>query len=142
VQKIDADLFSALHALSSGLFRRNRRVTYPMKALLLITGFMPAFDTQVCTGMRRGGLHGMSSLTIPSQVESATWKKISRLPFLLGKCHRAHGTRLRSEIQHSSRPELKTEVGRVFDVLFFMQARNSELIVLRYSGPDRWYNFD
>ncbi|MGA8138333.1 MAG: IS3 family transposase, partial [Pseudomonas gingeri] len=45
----DKELLSLLNTLAGLLFFNNTSVTYPMKALLLITGLMPALDSQ---GMR------------------------------------------------------------------------------------------
>ena len=59
----DTHLFEALQALATGILCENTNATYPMKALLLITGLMPAFDSQVRCGLHRGGFSGMNRLS-------------------------------------------------------------------------------
>jgi hypothetical protein len=68
-----------------------------MKTILLITGLMPAFDSQVRRGLSRGGFAGMTSNQnrMTDTPSGATWEKISRLPFVLGQCWHAHKEKLR-----------------------------------------------
>uniref|UniRef100_UPI003F498938 hypothetical protein n=1 Tax=Cupriavidus necator TaxID=106590 RepID=UPI003F498938 len=47
--------------LADGLFTGCTQATYPMKALLLLAGYMVAFDTWVRTGTKLAGGQGMSS---------------------------------------------------------------------------------
>jgi hypothetical protein len=138
----DANLFALLHQLANGLFVGNTNVTYPMKAVLLITGLMPAFDSQVKRGLRRGGFSGVSSAQyfLPGNANGAGWMKISRLPFLLGECWNAHAARIRAEVRRSRYRYLLVEPGRIFDVLLFMQANPANALVVSYRGMPRWYD--
>jgi len=139
----DSTLFLALHTLGERLFIQNTNVTYPMKAVLLITGLMPAFDRQVRTGLQRGGFAGMEKeqYLLPSDSSRADGKKITRLPFLLGRCWSDFATRLLEGLGNSPAPELVNEPGRVFDVLLFRQSTASVLVKLepRTAG---WYHLD
>ena len=84
----DLNFFYALRAAGERLFIRNTNATYPMKAVLLVTGFMPAFDGQVRTGLQRGGFRGMNKaqFVLPTDAKCIDGKKVARLPFLLGEC--------------------------------------------------------
>jgi hypothetical protein len=64
----DSNLLSALRTLGERLFIGNTNATYPMKVMLLITGLMPAFDSQVRTGLQRGGFLGWRRLDIYSRL--------------------------------------------------------------------------
>lgn len=48
-----------LNTLSKRLFVDNRSVTYPMKAHLLLTGYMPALDGRVRAGLGKAGFGGV-----------------------------------------------------------------------------------
>lgn len=104
----DTSLFRALNSLASGVLVRNTNVTYPMKAVLLITGLLPAFDSQVRIGLGRGGFRGMAKTRylLPGNAHRADGKKITRLPFLLGDCWRSHTGLLAGAISSSAFPAL------------------------------------
>jgi hypothetical protein len=113
-----------------------------MKALLLITGFMPAFDSQVRMGLQRGGFAGVNKTQylLPDDADHADGKKISRLPFLLGQCWTACAQQLQEGISASNSPELREEPGRAFDVLLYMQADEASPILVTCDPPSRqWY---
>lgn len=113
---------SLLHTLSDKLFDNNKNVTYPMKALLLITGFSPAFDSQVRRGLSVAGFMGMTTrFSMPLERDKANDKKIRMLPFYLGQCWAQYEDMLNCCIRKSKHKYLLDEPGRVFDVLFFMQ---------------------
>lgn len=136
-------VLSVLRDLSLNFFDGNRNVTYPMKAALLITGLMPAFDSQVRSGLSRSGFEGMAStqFLVPSGERCANARKVTRLPFILGQCWSEFGEDLRTGIRRSGRPELIQEPGRVFDVLFFMQGSSRETLRLRLQkNHSRWYD--
>jgi hypothetical protein len=138
----DLNLFGALRILGERLFHENTNATYPMKALLLITGLMPAFDSQVRRGLQRGGFLGMdkTQFLVPTDASCADGKKIARLPFLLAECRMACSDVLRKGIINSSFAELLTEPGRVFDVLFFVQGHHREPVLVICDPPGReWY---
>lgn len=120
-------------------------VTYPMKALLLLTGLMPAFDGQVQKGSSHGNFAGMNRTRylMPQDPNGPHGKKISRLPFLLGNCWMRHINILRSAIAASRYPQLMTEPGCVFDVLFLMQASSAPIVSYQTSPgtiPSDWYD--
>jgi hypothetical protein len=138
----DAGLFRVLAALAGGLFVNNTNATYPMKAVLLITGLMPAFDSQVKAGLGRGGFHGTdkTQYLLPRDASRADGKKISRLPFLLGDCWRSFSSLLTSAIASSNFRQLANHPGRVFDVLLFMQANEKRPVIVAYRPPPNdWY---
>lgn len=119
----DADLLGVLKMLAEALFVNNTNVTYPMKALLLITGFMPALDSQVRKGLQHAGFQGFSSsrYLLPSDTQKAAGQKLCRLPFSLGQCWEQNKELLTKAVLKSDHPALQFEPGRVFDILLFMQ---------------------
>jgi len=141
---LESNLFFALHTLAERLFIENTNVTYPMKAVLLMTGFMPAFDGKVRAGLQRGGFSGMNKTQylLPASAVHSDGKKISGLPFLLGQCWAMCASQIREGISKSSFPELIQEPGRVFDVLLFMQADKRNTITVTCEPANRvWYDF-
>jgi hypothetical protein len=142
VANFDACLISTLLALSTALFVNNASVTYPMKSLLLITGLMPAFDSQVKGGLARAGVSGVNKTRYPlPMVGSNDPKKICSLPFYIADCMSRQATVFSREVSSSLHPCLATEHGRIFDVLLFIQnggAHNT--ITFSWSTGDRWYN--
>jgi hypothetical protein len=147
VEQFDEILLSVLNKLSKRLFNDNTNVTYPMKALLLITGFMPAFDSNVKRGLYRAGFRGFGGESPRTQFRlpeehsrDADMKKLTRLPFVLGDCWANYHNVLKDGIMESEYRNLIEEPGRVFDVLFFMQGKqNNNVELLRFQGPERWY---
>lgn len=138
----DSNLLSLLRALGDRLFVANTNVTFPMKAVLLITGFMPALDSRVRMGLQRGGFLGMNKTQymLLDDAAHADGKKISRLPFLLGQCWTTCEQQLQEGIIKSTFPDLREEPGRVFDVLLFVQADKRNHILVTCDPPDRdWY---
>lgn len=140
----DEALFLVLDRFRVELFEGASNVTYPMKALLLLTGLMPAFDSQVRKGLSQGNFAGMNRTRylIPQDPNGPHGKRISRLPFLLGSCWIKHINILSSAIAASRYPQLMTEPGRVFDVLFFMQAASTPLVSYQASPgttSSGWY---
>jgi hypothetical protein len=142
VQSFDSHLFNAMERVSRGLFVANTNVTYPMKAILMIAGLMPAFDRRVRDGLNRGGFAGMSSTRylVPSAMSGTAWMKISRLPFFLGQCWISNRPRICAEIRSSHLRVLIAEPGRIFDILFFMQGDPTNPVVLTWRGSRRWYH--
>lgn len=142
--QFDTDLIGTLNVLANGLFSDNTNVTYPMKALLLITGFMPAFDSQVKKGLTRAGLSGVKNKTqylLPKDALRADGKKICSLPFYMAQCFENHIELIEQAIIESNYPTLIGEIGRVFDVLFFVQQdpKQPQILALQPS-KDHWYS--
>lgn len=136
LETFDLHLLAILNKLADALFIGNTNVTYPMKALLLITGFMPALDSQVRKGLTRAGMPGLRyRQLLPKNAHSAPGRRVCQLPFLLGDCWERHNTLLMEGIRASAYPQLSTEPGRVFDVLLFMQQdpQRSPLLSFRWS---------
>lgn len=139
----DATLLGVLGALSRRLLVGNTNTTYPMKAVLLITGLMPALDSQVRTGLGRAGFAGIATtrFLLPTDPNSSDGKKLTRLPFLIGECWSAFQPQLQEGIRQSKYPQLAEEPGRVFDVLLFMQAKHDHPINLVGEGDRQgWYD--
>jgi hypothetical protein len=141
--QFDTNLLGTLNALAGRLFSNNTNVTYPMKALLLITGFMPAFDGQVKKGLNRAGLTGVNKnqYLLPRDTLLADGKKICAMPFYMAQCYKNHSALIEQSITESSYPGLIGEIGRVFDVLLFVQQNPSQPRLLAFQPPnDRWYS--
>jgi hypothetical protein len=138
----DNHLFFVLRTLGSGLFRGNTNATYPMKAVLLITGLMPAFDSQVRRGLQRGGFTGMNKTQylLPDDPHNADGLKIARLPFLLGECWSTYANQISAGIMNSRYPQLLAEPGRFFDAMLFMQGDPDNPVLISYQGSRRWYD--
>lgn len=136
----DESLFSVLQASSQLMLEGNTSVTYPMKILLLLTGLMPAYDSQVRSGMYAAGLRGMAATQylMPQTMTCSGWKKLAMLPFLVGHCWTSHAARFEKEINNSKHPALSADPGRVFDVIFFMHTNDP---VLQYEGENDWYRY-
>lgn len=119
----DQNLLGILHTLADVFFVNNTNVTYPMKALLLITGLMPALDSQVRKGLSRAGLAGMSGtqVLLPSDASCVLGQRICHLPFWVGHCWQEQYAEIQYAIAQGNHPTLSTEPGRVFDILLFMQ---------------------
>lgn len=145
VAEFDACLVKTLNDLATGLLLGNTNVTYPMKALLLIAGLLPAFDSQVKGGAAAAGLLGMKlqSYRLRSQLCTDT-KKICALPFYIADCVSRSAVMLDEAIKNSRRPKLKGHNGRLFDILFFMQKDlTPETALIRYTSARpalRWYS--
>ncbi|MEH6412476.1 hypothetical protein [Pseudomonas sp. CGJS7] len=127
----DAELLGVLKMLADALFIDNTNVTYPMKALLLITGFMPALDSQVRKGLQNAGVRGFGSprYLLPSDTLKAAGQKLCSLPFALGQCWEQNKDHLTDAVQKSDHPGLQTEPGRIFDILLFMQQDPSRKLI-------------
>ncbi len=133
----DLQLIATLARLADALFIGNTNVTYPMKALLLITGLMPAWDSQVRKGLTRAGMPGLrgTRALLPSTPYTAMGRRLCQLPFLLGHCWEQQNALMMAGIAGSAHPQLSAEPGRVFDVLLFMQqdAQRAPLLNFRWS---------
>lgn len=120
VAAFDNCLIDTIRHISAAFLIGNTNVTYPMKSLLLLTSLMPAFDSQVKSGLAVAGVSGMNKTRylLPT-IASADARKICALPFYIAECISRYATTLRAEISASSYPALTNEYGRIFDVLFF-----------------------
>ncbi|EMR47973.1 hypothetical protein [Pseudomonas putida] len=132
LSQFDTELLEVLRTLAEAQFSNNTNVTYPMKALLLITGFMPALDSQVRKGLQRAGLQGFSSTRylLPRDTNKAAGQKLCLLPFSLGHCWSLNKDLLTQAIKKSDHPTLNSEPGRVFDILLFMQSDPKRKLIL------------
>jgi hypothetical protein len=144
VQEFDRHLIAALGLLADALLEGNTNVTYPMKALLLITGLMPAYDSQVKGGLALAGVTGIdkTSYLLP-RAECSDASKICVLPFHIAHCARQARATLDTAIANSRYPMLKGQYGRLFDILLFVQnGRPPDKALLGFSTntPARnWY---
>ena len=137
----DNNLLCALEELSRGLFSKNTNVTYPMKALLLITGFMPALDSKVKQGLDKGGFVGTNKtqFLISDMTDRV---KVSRLPFYIAGCFVQNSALISKSVATSKYPDLAADVGRVFDVLFFQQATMPQPILCLDPPNRNWYKIE
>lgn len=145
LKSIDEKLLSVLNCIAEKLFIDNSNVTYPMKALLLIAAYMPAFDGNVRRGLNRGGYQGFSStqFILPKSTYSSNSKKITSMPYILGQCWNDYHGICTEAIRKSNYPSLLEEPARVFDILLFMQANNNWPIMLEHSGGNgAWYELN
>jgi hypothetical protein len=141
VPQFDACLIDTLCSLSLHFLQGNTNVTYPMKLLLLLTGLMPAFDSQVRGGLAVAGFPGFKKTRylLPA-IGSADAEKICALPFYIAECVSKQGAVIAREIAASSYPSLVNEHGRLFDVLLFMQSGRAHVTVrFGFSGGTKWY---
>ena len=145
VAEFDACLIKTLNDLAGGVLVGNTNVTYPMKGLLLITGLMPAFDSQVKGGAAVAGLLGMKlqSYRLRPQLCTGT-KKICALPFYIADCVSRSAVMIDEAIKNSARPNLRGHHGRLFDILLFMQKDlTPDTALIRYASSRsslRWYS--
>ena len=140
IENIKKRLFDSLRLFSNEFFIGNTSITYPMKSLLLLTGFMPAWDSQVRKGLSLAGFSGTNAhFLLPDKHDSTAFQKISSLPFYLGDCYTKNKNTFDTAIRESNYPELISDPGRLFDILFFMQGSKQQCI-LSCSGVSRgWY---
>lgn len=137
----DTNLIATLSTISAGMLINNTNVTYPMKVLLLLTGFMPALDSQVRNGLFSAGLTGTNAtqFLMPAGLGSVEAKKLTRLPFILGDCFASNAAVLTHAATASHYPWLATEPGRLFDVLLFMQGSAAHPLFAFTPRVRNWY---
>lgn len=122
VQELYQSLLELFHISRGTFVEENNSITYPTKCILLLTGLMPAYDTQV-----RGGLiaihHGFG---IPQGLpnENAPWNNVAtaildRL-FQLADCL-SHSPHVLEAVQQSHFPQLAEPIhhGRILDIMLF-----------------------
>jgi hypothetical protein len=138
---LEIDLINGLNLISEKILVGNSSITYPMKVLLLLTGFMPAWDSKVRKGLEISGFRGVNfaSFSLPNKPKSTTGKKIASLPFYLKDFYEANFDFLNSAIKKSRYPDLAKNLGRLFDVLFFIQGSTGKRILIFKSIPPKWY---
>lgn len=145
VAAFDDCLIDTLNSISTALLVSNTNVTYPMKSLLLLTGLMPAFDSQVKGGLAIAGVSGVNRTRylLPTK-GSADSKKICALPFYIAECISRFSSVISKEVSASSYPTLSCEHGRIFDVLLFVQrGLTPATAVVSFSPPligTHWYS--
>jgi len=142
LKDFDENLLSVLREISRRLFVNNTNITYPLKVLLLISGLMPALDSQVRRGLGHAGFSGVNrtQFLLPIDTTSADAKKLTRLPFVLGQCWSDFATQFADGIRRSNFASLLQEPARVFDILLFMQADKEIPLLTLQSGSERWYD--
>lgn len=144
VSDFDKCLLDTLHQISNQILVGNTNVTYPMKSILLITGLMPAFDSQVKGGLAVAGVTGVNKTRYAMPMYgSADAKKICSLPFYIAECVSRCSPTINREVAASNYPDLIGEHGRIFDILFFMQnGVSASSAVVQFSPPTgiRWYD--
>lgn len=134
----DREILGILNTLADVLFIQNTSVTYPMKALLLITGLMPALDSQVRGGITRAGKGGFTGQQrLPRNAQQAAGRRICELPFYLGHCWSTNREIFMKGILGSNHQGLQDTPGRVFDILLFMQNRSNRNLILAFDGGRR-----
>ena len=137
----DTNLTSVLSQISEKILIGNTNVTYPMKVLLLLTGFMPALDSQVRQGLYSAGFAGTNAtqFQMPAGLGSVEAQKLTRLPFFLGECFAANSALLTGAATASHYPWLATEPGRLFDILLFMQGSAAHTLLAFTPRVHNWY---
>jgi len=142
-QQVDSNYYDALLSCAKNLFNGATNVTYPMKAMLLLTGFMPALDSQVRGGLARAGFKGLAGTRhlLPRGNTDPIAKKTSALPYWLGQCWNNHTVAFQAAAKASNYPELADEPGRLFDVLLFTQCDAATPLMLEWvdDGQGNWY---
>lgn len=133
VGAFDREILGLLNTLADVLFFNNTSITYPMKALLLITGLIPALDSQVRGGLTRAGRAGFTGQQLlPRNTQQAAGRRICELPFYLGHCWNSNREVFMKGILGSKHKELQDTPGRIFDILLFMQNRPSRKRILAF----------
>ena len=133
VGAFDKEILGILNTLADVLFSNNTSITYPMKALLLITGLMPALDSQVRGGLTRAGRSGFTGQQLlPRNPQQAAGRRICELPFYLGHCWSLNREVFMEGILGSHHQNLRNTPGRVFDILLFMQNRLDRKLILAF----------
>ena len=139
---LDANLLSVLSQISAKFLIGNTNVTYPMKAMMLLTGFMPALDSQVRKGLGLASFKNtnVTQFLMPSLSKSSEALKLTRLPFYLADCYTRHTLLINTAIAASMYPLLVTEPSRVFDILLFMQGSTGAALLKLNTSASRWYD--
>jgi hypothetical protein len=133
VGAFDKEILGILNTLADVLFIKNTSITYPMKAHLLITGLMPALDSQVRGGLTQAGKPGFTGQQLlPWNTQQAAGRRICELPFYLGHCWSLNQEVFMEGISKSRHKDLQDTPGRVFDILLFMQNRPDQKLILAF----------
>ena len=142
--QVDLHYYDSLLSCAAKLFAGATNVTYPMKAMLLLTGFMPAFDSQVRGGLARAGFKGLAGTRhlLPRAFDNPIAKKTAALPYWLGQCWKNHMAAFHAAAKASGYPELANEPGRLFDVLLFTQCDAATPLLLEWGEDSQgnWYD--
>lgn len=145
VTEFDDCLMNTLGFISATFLVGNTNATYPMKSLLLITGLMPAFDSQVKGGLAVAGVTGVKKTRylLPKK-GSLDARKICAVPFYIADCISRHSPVINAAISASKYPTLADEKGRIFDVLLFEQnGLTPETAIVTFTPPTsitNWYS--
>lgn len=144
VVDFDKCLMRTLHSISINFFVFNTNVTYPMKSLLLLTGLMPAFDSQVKGGLAIAGVVGvnMTRYLMP-EYGTTNAKKICSLPFYIADCVSHSLPLINRDVESSKYFKLVGEYGRIFDILLFMQKKLTKATAVVQFHPPlniNWYD--
>lgn len=143
IEEYDSMLIDTLNLLSNDMMINNRGITYPMKILLLLTGSIPALDRQVRRGLSNAGVSGLSSpLHLPKETIETNAKKICALPFYIADCFEKNKSAIVEHVKKSNCPNLSKDIGRIFDVLLFMQGSNPDLQTIKFEADLNisWYD--
>lgn len=131
--QLDAIVIAVLNQLACGLFERCTNLTYPSKAVLLLTGYMVAVDSEVRSGAQYAGFTGMGSLLAVADTrhpDLSTAKKITAMPYLLGQAWPRIGDQIKAALVVTGRKDLLELLGhpaRIFDILLFMQSQSKRM---------------
>lgn len=139
IQKFNDNIANILKIFAENLFEtRIKSATYPMKALLLLTGFMPAFDGNVKKGFQKAvGLGSNNAYQI-----TLSDKKIAMVPFLLGQLVKDHQNTF-DDLIASNKKLYSNDYARLLDILLFQQGKtNSQLITLSIESYKNKHSID
>lgn len=138
---LQTDIVESLQHLASGLFADNTEITYPTKALMLLTGISVALDSNVRIGGCKAGLCGLRQpYGVPSTPMDLPARKIGALGYRLSECWALDRQVITRAIRNSKFPGLIDHPARFFDVVLFTQA-TAATPLLRWSGPPTgWYD--
>lgn len=119
--------YNALNFVNNKILVGNTNVTYPMKALLLLTGAPLAFDSYVRDGLTQSGIVGFAATqySFPSRLSDSGFKKILGMFFLVYDCWNCYEKVIKDGIEKTSSDyfeENQITPSRVFDILFFMKS--------------------
>lgn len=130
MEQIEDALFTLMVGLND-LFEANNSVTYPTKALLLLTGQYVGLDSNVRRALAQQGEPGFSETQFPMPVErrDRSAKRLYRVLWLMGNWLNEHAESwqgaVRKEPTWHGLHELAS-AGRVVDIVWFQQGSGAD----------------
>jgi hypothetical protein len=124
-ERIEGSVFAALRT-TDRLFIGNTSVTYPSKALMLLTGRFIGLDSNVRAGISRADEPGFRETRFPMPADpfDRSARRMYRVLWLTGDWLARHRDVVHDALAHSTAPHRLRDLdapARVVDVMLFMQ---------------------